>query len=353
MRIQGFGWREGLEYPACPTEPEGMKVSMVQRADEEFPFLHDTMVVPLLGKLFMAWYNCSEAEIVGKTVIRGRWSEDGGKSWSEVEEVAGDAAGAGLHYVPVTFQEYDGRAWAYVTVMKAHDRPVGYRCRVYENGEWLDAGEREEPVLFNTLPVKTAGGSLIAAGRVAPAAGELPLIPSVMLAGPGAPAKWRIRKLPGPWNRGEYPFPYPETALIVGDAGMTAVVRGEERAEVFHSTDGGESWSGPTEAGFPTAGAKMYGGVLSDGKEYFIYNERNVKNDRKKLVMAVRLPGEAGFGRLYLLREGYDPALDAGPCWHYPCACERDGILYVSCTASAETGNVRHGILMRIPTDSL
>ena len=90
MMIQGFGWREGLEYPACPTKPEGMKTSVIQRADEEFPFLHDTMVVPLLGKLFMAWYNCSEAEIVGKTVIRGRWSQDGGESLSDAELVAED-----------------------------------------------------------------------------------------------------------------------------------------------------------------------------------------------------------------------------------------------------------------------
>ncbi len=353
MMIQGFGWREGLEYPACPTKPEGMKASVIQRADEEFPFLHDTMVVPLLGKLFMAWYNCSEAEIVGKTVIRGRWSQDGGESWSDAEVVAEDTLGTGLHYVPVTFQEYEGRAWAYVTVMKAHDRPVGYVCRVYEDGRWIDVQEREEPILFNTLPLETAGGHLIAAGRAAPKRGELPLIPSVMLAEQGAPAEWRVHGLPGPWNLGEYPFPYPETALIVGSEGITVVVRGEERAVAFSSTDQGESWSGPKEVGFPTAGSKMYGGVLSDGKEYFIYNQRNDKNDRRKLVMAVRLPGEIGFSRLYLLREGYDSTLDAGPYWHYPCACEQGGILYVSCTVSAEEGNVRHGALLRIPIDTL
>ena len=103
----------------------------------------------------------------------------------------------------------------------------------------------------------------------------------------------------------------------------------------------------------PVAGSKMYGGALSDGKEYFIYNQKNEKKDRSRLVMAVRTSGDEDFSRLYLLRDGYDSMLDAGPYWHYPCACEKEGMLYISCTASAEEGNVRHGILMRIPVYGL
>ena len=351
MPVQRFGWRDGAEYPQYPMKPEGMKVSVVQRADQEFPFLHDTMVAPLLGKLFMAWYNCSEAEIVGRTVVRGRWSGDGGASWSEPEVVAEDLTGAGLHYVPVTFQEYEGRAWAYVTVMESHDRPVGYVCMVYQDGTWRRAGEGEKPVLINTLPTENSRGGLMAAGRIAANKGELPLIPVVLLAERGAPAGWRIQKLPGSWLEGEYPFPYPETALIPGNRCVTAVVRGEDRAWAFFSTDQGERWSGPVDVELPVAGSKMYGGALSDGKEYFIYNQKNEKKDRSRLVMAVRTSGD--FSRLYLLRDGYDSMLDAGPYWHYPCACEKEGMLYISCTASAEEGNVRHGILMRIPVYGL
>ena len=66
----------------------------------------------------------------------------------------------------------------------------------------------------------------MAAGRIAANKGELPLIPVVLLAERGAPAGWRIQKLPGSWLEGEYPFPYPETALIPGNRCVTAVVRG-------------------------------------------------------------------------------------------------------------------------------
>ena len=58
--------------PAAKEHVKGLRAQIVHRADQEFPFLHDTMIVPLGGRLLMAWYNCSENEIVGRTIIRGR-----------------------------------------------------------------------------------------------------------------------------------------------------------------------------------------------------------------------------------------------------------------------------------------
>ena len=78
MLDQRFAWNNKVDFPRHGDKPTGMKATIVHKADAAFPFLHDTMVVPLLGKIFMAWYNCSEAEIVGRTVIRGCWSDDGG-----------------------------------------------------------------------------------------------------------------------------------------------------------------------------------------------------------------------------------------------------------------------------------
>ncbi|MDO4291918.1 MAG: exo-alpha-sialidase [Eubacteriales bacterium] len=329
--------------------PQGIKVQVVHRADEEYPFLHDTMVVPLLGKLFMAWYNCSEAEIVGKTVIRGCWSQNGGRSWSEPEIVAEDISEQ-IHYVPVTFQERNGEAYAYITRMEGHDRPVGYECRKYREGKWIEIKSYEDPLLFNTLVMPFRENHLIAGGRMAAERGELPLIPVVMISENIAPAEWQIKSLPGPWKKGEYPFPYPETALITEHNRITAIIRGEEDTLYCYSVDGGKSWKGPMPFQIQAEGSKMYGGVLKNGKKYFVFNQRTERRDRSRLVMAV---GEEYFDRLYVLRDGYDEGLDAGPFWHYPCVCECGDILCISCTSSSKEPNVRHGILIQIPIDSI
>ncbi len=54
--------------PAAKEHVKGLRAQIVHRADQEFPFLHDTMIVPLGGRLLMAWYNCSENEIVGRRI---------------------------------------------------------------------------------------------------------------------------------------------------------------------------------------------------------------------------------------------------------------------------------------------
>ena len=328
-----------------------LQAQIVHRADREFPFLHDTMVVQLGGRLLTAWYNCSEDEIVGRTVIRGRWSQDGGATWSAPEIICEDDR-EGYHMVPVTFSEYDGQIWAYVTRMTAHDRPVGYVCAAYDGARWQIRSEREAPVLLNTLPQKTEGRWIVG-GRMSAARGELPLIPIVALAAPGAPAEWTIVKLPGPWNRGEYPLQFPETALLVERNRVDALVRNDAGPMgCFTSLNGGQSWSEMRPCSLPIAPAKMYGGTLPDGRQYLIYNELTARKDRSRLVLALRDGPEKPFTRAWLLADGYDEAIEAGPYWHYPCACTADGRLYVSCTASGQ-GVVRHAALFTVPLDAI
>ena len=68
--------------PAYP----GMKVSIIQRPDQQYLFLHDTAITEHKGILYAAWYNCPAEECKGTSVIRGRKSTDGGKTWSKAWE---------------------------------------------------------------------------------------------------------------------------------------------------------------------------------------------------------------------------------------------------------------------------
>ena len=328
-----------------------LRVQIVHRADTEFPFLHDTMIAQLGGRLLLAWYNCSENEIVGRTVIRGRWSDDGGRTWSAPEIICEDVR-AHRHMVPVTFAEQNGEIWAYVTKMTAHDRPTSYVCMQYVRGNWQFRSEVAVPVLFNTLPQRVKDRWIVG-GRMAAAPGELPLIPIVATAVPASSVNWRITPLPGPWNCGQYPFQYPETALLVDGCRVDALVRNDAGSMVcFTSLDGGDTWGTMQACDMPIAPAKMYGGSLPDGMQYLIFNEITPAQDRSRLLLALRNGSGQPFSRAYILADGFHSQLNAGPYWHYPCACIADGWLHISCTASSD-GVVRHAALFSLPLQAV
>ncbi len=330
--------------------PDRMTVRIVHRADAAYPFLHDTVIAPLGGRLLMAWYNCTENEIAGITVIRGRWSDDGGKSWSGPEVIA-ESPDHSLHMVPAVFSEYNGEIRAYVTEMSGHDLPVGYVCLKYEAGRWQVMERRAEPVLFNTLPRQTPDGRWIAGGRMALMPGHKPDIPMIALARPASPACWTFTPLCGPLPDA----PIPETAVIVGESRLVAFIRREYGpALTCASDDGGRTWSAPEDTGLPVAPSKMYGGTLPDGRQFLLFNELTAARDRSRLVLALGSTDEYRFERVWLLADGFNGTLNAGPFWHYPCACTANGCLYVSCTVSDAGGSaVRHAALFTIPLVSL
>ena len=330
--------------------PAQMTVRIVHRADAAYPFLHDTVIVPLGGRLLMAWYNCTENEIAGVTVIRGRWSDDGGKSWSEPEIIA-ESPGHSRHMVPAVFSEYEGEIWAYVTEMIGHDLPVGYVCLKHEAGCWRVMERHAEPVLFNTLPQQTPDGRWIAGGRMALLPGRKPELPMIALAQPASPACWTFTALFG--SRPDAPIP--ETTVIAEENRLIAFIRNEYGpALACVSHDGGQTWSVPEDAGLPIAPSKMYGGRLPDGRQYLLFNELTAARDRSRLVLALSNAGENRFNRVWLLADGFNRTLNAGPFWHYPCACAANGCLYVSCTVSDASGSaLRHAALFTIPLVSL
>ena len=332
--------------------------SIIHRADDEFPFLHDTMLAFFGDRLLCAWYNSSEDEIQGSTVIRGRWSDDLGCTWSQPELIAQAEPGSGLHMVPAVFSEENGAFFAYITEMTAHDLPVGCRTYRYDGGLWQQISRSGAPVLFNTQPIRLADGRLLSAGRMSAASGQLPLIPCVMSSDVSAPADWRIHPLPGPWLKGEYPLEYPETTLIVEKSPqnrrITAVTRSDcGPMQVFESEDCGRTWSDPADLPLPVVPAKLCGGTLECGVQYLICNESSGAEGRSRLVIHTRRDASSPFARALVLFDGADETLSGGPYWHYPCAAERDGFLYVSCTSSHPDSVRRHAAFAAVPVEIL
>ena len=122
-----------------------------------------------------------------------------------------------------------------------------------------------------------------------------------------------------------------ETAVINYGDKLVAFVRtaGEGYFAVSESTDNGVTWSDLVVSDFVAAGSKPYGGVLSNGSKYLIYNYDSA---RSKLVIAIGEPdGSYGFTKQYFIRDGFEKesVYPFKQGWAYPYAVEEDGYLYI------------------------
>jgi hypothetical protein len=349
-------WDKGLPFPTRQqlSYPAGAGDVVVHRAGTDgFNFLHDAAIVHHKDFLLAAWYNCPQGEMVGESMIRGRRSRDGGRTWSELEVIAADREKRGILYVPVAFLSHAGRLYAFVTNMLGGPDRV-HRCEVFLLDEtanrWASRGFIAGPFLPNCTPQKMDDGNFLMAGRMAERPGELPTIPAVAIS--------RGEKLTEPWSvvrllpSGRLPngrvLPIPESTAIVDHAEVTAVVRREKaNSLLFRSHDHGRTWSPPEEHNFPMAWSKVYAGMLTTGQRYLLANVP-CGGSRDLLVIAVSRPGEKAFCRMWKLRDGHCAALRCGPEWSYPSAIEHEGTLSV-----VYTSEKHHCVMTSIPVKSL
>lgn len=349
-------WDEGVPFPRREdlSFPQGATDVMVHRSGADgYDFLHDAAIAQHKGTLFAAWYNCPQGEMVGESLIRGRRSQDGGRTWSGVEVIARDRKKQGIMYVPVAMLSHRGTLYAFVTNMKGGPDLV-HACEAFVLDEkanaWTSRGFIAGPFLPNCAPQRLADGNFIMAGRMADKPGRTPTIPAVAISrGENLTEPWSlVRLLPtGTLANGQL-IPLPETTVLVNGRDITSLVRREKANSLaFFSHDHGRTWSGPCEHNFPIASSKIYSGTLSTGQHYLLCNLPSSRG-RDLLVIAVGRPGQKVLSKLWKVRDGYSKALKSGPEWSYPCAIEFDGKLGV-----VYTSEKHHCVLTTIPVKSL
>ena len=334
--------RAADELPALP----GAVTRVVQRADEEYRFLHDNAVAWHGDTLFAAWYNCPQHELVGSSCIRGRRSRNGGATWSPVETIAADTQGRGVFYVPVAFHATPGALYAYIANMVGPDLVTRCEAFVLDEGAtpaWRSLGGIADHFLPNCAPVPLANGTWLMAGRRAEDSAHKPAFPAVARSdGARFAAPWTVV----PLSTTKLPL-HPETTVWADGATITALVRGGPAGGVwlFTSGDFGRTWTGPHANPLPASDSKLYAGRLSTGQRYLVWNWPPA---RDTLVLGVSRPGEGVLTRVWALRHGLDRALGVGPEWSYPCAIEHAGRLYVIYTSEK-----RHSVMTAIPVAAL
>lgn len=304
---------------------------------EEFAFLHEAAVIHYHGALFAAWYNCPERELKDRSPIRFRRSTDGGKTWGEIKTVADDLSG-GILYCPPVFGVDGGRLYMLLNQMVSADHMHSLDLYIYN--EDADAFEplwsRPLPFKLNTNVCPLDSGRLLLPGRIAEL-DQFPNTPAVIISDSGRiDAHWRLVKLQ---ENGDLPdgsaFVHPELTTIIHGEAIHALVRDDERCVplLYRSGNGGETWEGPVAHDIPLSSSKIYSGRLSDGRSYIIGNLFPFgKRDRLALFLS---DGDSlSFTRAYLLQDGPSGQLGFGEAWHYPCAWEADGKLYVIYTVN-------------------
>ena len=338
-------------------EPKGMTKMMVQDGQRDIlPFLHDTAICAYDSKLYVAWYNSTNAEICGCSLIRGRFSENAGETWSEPFGVIGEINDAEEHYVPVNFFPHQGKLYAVITEMVGKNMTVS--LDLYVQGEdpfarWRKVAKISEGFICNGPPVLMDNGNYIM-GAWIPMKEETPAFPAMLISqGQEIEKQWQCVFLYDPLNPASIRLRCPETTVYVEGNRVTAFTRNDEGPScVFISEDYGLTWSAPYENAMNVGNSKIFAGKLSNGKRYIVYNVDHGYFIRDELVIAVGEPEGDGFGKVYRLFNGDDAELKRGRTWFYPCAYEDQGYLYVSTTLQ-EADYTRCAIVAKIPVESL
>ena len=158
------------------------------------PFLHDVTLASLDGTVYEAWYNSTSAEICGSSLIRGRFSSDGGLNWSDPFCVVGEMSEAEEHFVPADLFAHNGRLYALITTMSGKNMTVDlqlFRKREDPMEKWEFLGRVAPGILCNTPPQKMDNGNYIVGDydteEKAAAANGIRVVPFFVIEGYGIP----------------------------------------------------------------------------------------------------------------------------------------------------------------------
>ena len=314
--------------------------------DKKYSFLHESAIIEYEGMLFAAWYNCERVELSGRTPIRFSVSKDGGKTWSETQTAIDDPDGIFL-YCPPVFGISDGILYMLVNKMVAADYMRSIEILKFNkkslNFEFVRS--LQIPFKLNTNVVTLPNGKLMLTGRVGKPDG-FPTTPAVLISDSGKiDSEWRLNKITkdGKLPDGSEQI-YPEISPILCDDKLYILSRNDiYRVPLIYISDNfGESFSGPFAFDIPIYPSKIYSGNLSDGRSYII---GNMYLGRKKLVLFLSEKGTINFNKAIVIQDGDNPDFTDGMMWHYPCAWESDGKLYIIYTVTLKDGKGRGAML--------
>lgn len=311
---------------------EGIENINVHTAEEDgYHFLLGASIIKF-GDVWVCAYGQSlEKENDANTRFACKYSYDNCKTWSD-EVVIADTEGEYSRGHGVLYN--DGETlWAFCPKAKYNGTDVfenlDFTMEAYtlslETMTWTLQGTACDDGFWPLCePIALSNGTLLIAGLECDSGTDQA---AVAIADADDPMNFEMIVIP---NESEIKLWGETTVVDYGDR-LVAYVRTRSSgvAAVSESTDFGRTWSSLALSDMEVSGSKMYGGTLSTGSRYLIYNYGGT---REKLVIAIGNPdGSYGFHNIYLIKSGYEKQSQFGfsKQWAYPYAVEEDGYLYV------------------------
>ena len=317
--------------------PEQKREMALCRPDATWGYLHDNAIFVFRDRIFVAWYNCPKGEMIGDSVIRGRWSDDAGKTWSPVRDFVG-RKGAEFMYVPPAFGSDGKDLFLFASRMKGPD--IVRDCEIFKwnpkSESFVSVGLMGGDFIPNTAMYRRTDGRYMIGGRRC-VVGKHPERPTLAVSCTKNPAgKWKFidlaeERIPGEDLR----WGCPEVALSISGKAITAYVRVQDYKvpdgrglRVFTSSDEGLSWKLADAFPFRVNPAKPAAGVLSDGRRFLIANARE-KDNRRSLILWLTDRNSNSFTHAYYVQQGDNERMGLRYEWCYPSTCEYKGELYI------------------------
>ena len=314
---------------------EGVRFEVIKRYEPEldgYGFLHGVALAWHKGRLFSSFGHNKGSENTYTEEGRFCVSDDSGATWSPVTTIDSGLEKDDLAVSHGVFLSHAGKLWAFLGSFYGTRKNVHTRAYVLneDNDSWEPQGTVVEDGFWPmTEPVRMNNGNWVMPGFIV--SDQNP--PAVAVSRGDNLMSWDLHILP---LSKDLSTCWGESSVVVSGSKLVNVARygAQAIALVSESSDYGKTWSEVSPSNLPMSTSKPCCGTLSSGVRYLINSiSADGGGRRSPLTIAIGLPSEVGFSKLYVIR---DAVFEEGPgesdrnaALSYPYATEHDGNLYV------------------------
>ena len=356
----------GAELPASADIPllPGVRFHVIKPYEylqDGYRWLHGTALAWHGDRLYCSFGHNQSGENMAGEEARGRFSTDGGRTWSEVFTIAtgyvapelkgmsfydlqkldeqGVNPGENVGISHGVLLSHEGELWSFNGAF-GHTIHHNHHVRAYKLNDqdktWTYMGRMLENFWPLQAPRRMEDGNWIMSGMHTPDDGREA---SVAISHGDYLLEWDLVVIPKidttMWG---------ESGVLINGPRIFSIARSGPvivKALLAVSNDYGRTWSPSEISNLPMASVKPCVGTLSTGQHYLISTTTaDSGNRRAPLTIAVTRPGEEVFSKIWVIRHAYFPEgpgeSHPGANLSYPDAVEHDGHLYVSYSNSGD-----------------